>query len=56
MNKQTVDILQEPGVRSRITEQGAEVVANSPAEFRAHIKDEMDRLSIVIKNANIQLD
>jgi hypothetical protein len=31
-------------------------VANSPAEFRAFIKEEMDRLSIVIKKAKIELD
>ncbi len=56
LNKHTVEILQEPAVRGRIAEQGAEVVANSPAEFRAFIKSEMDRFSVVIKNANIQLD
>ena len=56
LNKHTVDILQEPAVRARILEQGAEVVANTPAEFRAFIKAEMDRLAIVIKNANMQLD
>jgi hypothetical protein len=31
-------------------------VANSPAEFRAFIKDETDRLRGVIRGANIQLD
>ena len=40
----------------RIVEQGAEVVANSPAEFRAFIKEETERLSRVIRDANIQLD
>ena len=43
-------------VRARIAEQGGEVVANSPAEFRAFIKEEMDRFAVVIRNANIQLD
>ena len=43
-------------MRARVTEQGAEVVASSPAEFRAFIKDETERLAVVIRNANIQLD
>jgi tripartite-type tricarboxylate transporter receptor subunit TctC len=43
-------------VRARIAEQGAEVVASSPAEFRAFIKEETERLGHVIRGANIQLD
>jgi tripartite-type tricarboxylate transporter receptor subunit TctC len=50
------DILRDPSVRGRIEEQGAEVVGNSPAEFRAFIKDETDRLAAVIRNANMHLD
>jgi tripartite-type tricarboxylate transporter receptor subunit TctC len=49
-------VLADPIVRARIAEQGADVVANSPAEFRAFIKDETDRLRGVIRGANIQLD
>jgi tripartite-type tricarboxylate transporter receptor subunit TctC len=56
LHKTTVDVLQDPSVRDRIVEQGGEVVANSPTEFRAFIKQEMDRLSVVIRNANMQLD
>jgi hypothetical protein len=32
------------------------MVASSPAEFRAFIKDETERLSHIIRSANIQLD
>jgi tripartite-type tricarboxylate transporter receptor subunit TctC len=56
LHASSVAILQEPVVRARIAEQGADVVANTPDEFRAFIKDEMERLSAVIKNAKIQLD
>jgi tripartite-type tricarboxylate transporter receptor subunit TctC len=56
LNRNTVETLQEPAVRARISEQGAEVVANSPDEFRAFIKAEMDRLGAVIKSSGIQLD
>jgi tripartite-type tricarboxylate transporter receptor subunit TctC len=43
-------------VRAKILEQGAELVANTPAEFRAFIKDETERLATVIRGANISLD
>jgi len=56
LNKHTVDVLQEPSVRARIQEQGAEVVANRPEEFHAFIKAEMDRLGAVIKSSGMQLD
>jgi hypothetical protein len=32
------------------------VVGNSPAEFRAFLKDETDRLAAVVRNAKMQLD
>jgi tripartite-type tricarboxylate transporter receptor subunit TctC len=54
--RNSIAVLADPVVRARIIEQGAEVVANSPAEFRAFIKDETDRLGRVIRDANIQLD
>lgn len=56
LHRHSVDTLQEPAVRARILEQGADVVASSPAEFRAHIKAEMDRFGAVIKASGIQLD
>jgi tripartite-type tricarboxylate transporter receptor subunit TctC len=56
LHKTSVDILQDPGVRAKVAEQGAEVVASSPAEFRTFIKDETERLAGVIRGAGIQLD
>jgi tripartite-type tricarboxylate transporter receptor subunit TctC len=56
LHRHTVDTLREPAVQARVAEQGAEVVANTPAEFRAFIKDEMERFAVVIRNANMQLD
>jgi tripartite-type tricarboxylate transporter receptor subunit TctC len=52
----TAMVLQDHGVRAKIVEQGAEVVANSPAEFRAFVKDETERLAGVVQGANIRLD
>ena len=56
LHKEVAEILREPAVRDRIVEQGAEVVGNTPAEFRAFIKAETDRLAVVIGNAKMQLD
>jgi tripartite-type tricarboxylate transporter receptor subunit TctC len=56
LHRTSVDILQDPGVRAKVAEQGAEVVASSPAEFRAFIKDETERLAGVIRGAGIALD
>jgi tripartite-type tricarboxylate transporter receptor subunit TctC len=52
----TAEVLADSSVHDKLTEQGAEIVANSPAEFRQFIKDESDRLSAVIRNANIHID
>jgi tripartite-type tricarboxylate transporter receptor subunit TctC len=56
LHRASVAVLAEPAVRTRIAEQGAEVIASSPAELRAFIKDETERLARVIRSANIQLD
>ena len=49
LHRASVSVLADPGVKLRIVEQGAEVVANSPAEFRAFIKEETERLGRVIR-------
>ena len=56
LHKETVDVLRDPAVQSRIAAQGGEVIASAPAELAAFLKAETDRLSVVIHNANIQLD
>lgn len=56
LHRETVAVLADQAVRAKIAEQGAEVVASSPAEFRAFIKDEIGRLADVIRGSNIALD
>ncbi|MBO0758970.1 MAG: tripartite tricarboxylate transporter substrate binding protein [Bradyrhizobiaceae bacterium] len=56
LHKATLEVLHDEDTRAKILEQGAEVVGNSPANFRAFIKEETDRLSIVIRSAKIALD
>jgi tripartite-type tricarboxylate transporter receptor subunit TctC len=56
LHRASVSVLQDQNVRAKIVEQGAEVIANSPAEFRTFIKDETERLAGVIRGSNIALD
>jgi len=56
LHRAIADVLADTTVRDRLIAQGAEIVGNSPDEFRAFIKAEMERLSIAIRSANIQLD
>jgi tripartite-type tricarboxylate transporter receptor subunit TctC len=56
LHRETVAVLREASVHDRLAEQGAEVVGNSPEEFRAFIREETDRLARVIRGAKIQLD
>jgi tripartite-type tricarboxylate transporter receptor subunit TctC len=56
LNREAVATLHELSVRERIVEQGAEVVASSPEEFRDFLKAETDRLAAVVRNAKMQLD
>jgi len=56
LNRSAVETLQDAEVRAKITEQGGEVLASSPEDFRAFLRQETERLSVVIRNANIQVD
>jgi tripartite-type tricarboxylate transporter receptor subunit TctC len=46
----------DPAAREKIAELGGEIVASSPAEFRAFITEETDRLAAVARGAGIRLD
>jgi tripartite-type tricarboxylate transporter receptor subunit TctC len=56
LHRSAIAVLQDRSVRTRINEQGGEVIASSPAEFRTFIKEETERLAVVIRGSNIQLD
>jgi len=56
LHKATLEVLRDEDTRAKIVEQGAEAVGNSPGDFRAFIKEETDRLSVVIRSAKIALD
>ena len=48
--------LQEPQVRTRLTEQGGDVMASAPDQFTAYIKTETAKWGKVIKTANIRAE
>ena len=56
LHREAVAVLRNEGVRDRIAREGAEVVGDTPEEFRAFLEDETERLSRVIRAANIRLD
>lgn len=53
LHAETVRIMRSPDVAKRVADLGADVVANSPKEFAAYIRSEVDRWGKVIKDANI---
>jgi tripartite-type tricarboxylate transporter receptor subunit TctC len=55
-HREVVRILQLPDVRERFATQAAEPVGNTPDEFRAYIRAEIDRWGTVARNANIVLE
>jgi tripartite-type tricarboxylate transporter receptor subunit TctC len=50
-----VEIMAEPAVREKLTVLYMEPVANTPSEFRAVIKQELDRWGPVIEKNNIRI-
>jgi len=56
LNREVLAALRSEAVRARIAEQGADVADGSPEDFARFLKQETERLSAVIRRANIQLD
>ena len=53
LHSEAVRIMALPDVNKRMTELGADVIANTPQQFAAFIKNEVTRWGKVIKDANI---
>jgi len=49
-------VLADPGVRSKLKEQGAEPVGNTPAEYRAQITTELAKMQDLVKRQGIKLE
>ncbi|NBR29307.1 MAG: hypothetical protein EBT83_12980 [Betaproteobacteria bacterium] len=56
LNRESVRVLRSPEVKERLFNSGAEVVANSPREFAAYMKADMQKMGKVIKDAGIRAE
>ncbi len=56
LNRDVNTALRSDAVRARIAEQGADVIGGSPEDFARFLREETERLSAVIRRANIQLE
>jgi tripartite-type tricarboxylate transporter receptor subunit TctC len=54
LHQEIVNLVALPDVQQRLEELGFEVVANSPAEFAARIKTELEKWAQVIRAAKIK--
>ena len=50
----TVKVLADPAVKSRLEQLGVVIVGSSPEELGAHLKREMDKWGVIIKEAGIK--
>lgn len=53
VHRETVRTLQAPDVNGKLTEQGFEIVASSPEEFRKFVQGESDKLGRLIRDNKI---
>jgi tripartite-type tricarboxylate transporter receptor subunit TctC len=56
LNSAFARALQLPDVREKLTNEGSELVGNSPAEFTAFLKGDLAKWAKVVKEANIKID
>jgi tripartite-type tricarboxylate transporter receptor subunit TctC len=56
LNREAVAALAKPHVKDLFLKHGAEVVGNSPTQFAAVMKKEIDRIGKLIKDAGIQTE
>jgi tripartite-type tricarboxylate transporter receptor subunit TctC len=54
LNREMAAILGQPDVRERLTADGSEVVANTPEQFAAHVRTELDKWGRTIRAAGIK--
>ena len=56
LHAEIVQALQSPEAKSQIGGQGSEIIANTPQEFTAFIRQELDKWSKVINTAGVRTD
>ena len=53
LNKELVDIMRAPDLREKLVTEGAELMTNTPREFAAYIKSEIEKWTGVVRLAGI---
>jgi tripartite-type tricarboxylate transporter receptor subunit TctC len=56
LNKEIVDILKQKDVADMLNQQGALPVGDTPEQFAAYVKAEINKWGAVVKSANIRAD
>jgi tripartite-type tricarboxylate transporter receptor subunit TctC len=56
LNAEIVDILKQKDVAEKLNQQGALPVGDTPEQFGAYIKAEIDKWGAVVRSANIKAD
>jgi tripartite-type tricarboxylate transporter receptor subunit TctC len=56
LNALIVKAVKSPDLTTRFTEQGADIIASTPAEFAGHIKAELARWAKVVKESGIRAE
>lgn len=56
LNAVVVEILRSPEISAKLVGQGAEVVANTPEQFAAFLREDTDKWTKVVKDANIKVE
>jgi len=56
LNKATVDAISEATIRSRLANEGAQPIGNSPEDFEAFIKSEHKRWAEIVKRSNLSIN
>jgi tripartite-type tricarboxylate transporter receptor subunit TctC len=54
LNKATVDALRSPEVKEKLSAQGAILVGDTPEEFAAYIRSEIQKWGDVVKSAGVK--
>jgi tripartite-type tricarboxylate transporter receptor subunit TctC len=56
LNKEIAAIITSPEIKTRLSNDGSEVVASTPEAFAGHIRRELDKWGTVIRNAGIKAE
>jgi tripartite-type tricarboxylate transporter receptor subunit TctC len=55
LSSETANLLKDPDIRGKLTEQAMDIVASTPGEFGAFVRSEHDKWGKLIKDANLNI-